>query len=95
MAASMAAVLAQAGDVRVIGSESFLMIHEPSSEAWGKTSDMKDHLAIMKRLRGQIEHAMARRSKLSAKEIKAKTMKFDWYVDAKQAKALGLADRIG
>jgi ATP-dependent Clp endopeptidase proteolytic subunit ClpP len=95
MAASMAAVLAQAGDVRVIGPESFLMIHEPSSEMWGKTSDMSEHVATMKRLRAQMEQIMARRAKLSAKEIKAKSLKTDWYVTAKESKAFGFCDRIG
>jgi len=95
MAASMAAVLAQAGDVRIIGPESFLMIHEPSSVAWGKTSALLDEVAMMKRLRQQMEQVFARRSKLSASEIKKRTLKFDWYVSAKESKAFGFADRIG
>ena len=95
MAASMAAVLAQAGDVRVIGPESFLMIHEPSSEMWGKTSDMSEHVATMKRLRQQMEQIMARRSKLSASETKKRTLKTDWYVSAKESKSFGFADKIG
>ena len=95
MAGSMAGVLAQAGDVRVIGPESYLVIHEPSSMAWGKTSDMIDELAVMKRLTRQAEDVFSRRSKLTAKEIKAKTLKTDWYVDSKLAKSLGFADRIG
>jgi ATP-dependent protease ClpP protease subunit len=95
MAGSMAAILTQAGDKRVIGPESYLVIHEPSSMAWGKTSDLIDELDVMKRLTRQAEDVFARRSKLSAKEIKAKTLKKDWYVDAKQSKALGFVDAIG
>ena len=75
MAGSMAGVLTQAGDVRVIGPESYLVIHEPSSMAWGKTSDMIDEVEMMKRLSRQMEELFARRSKMSAKEIKAKTLK--------------------
>jgi ATP-dependent protease ClpP protease subunit len=95
MAGSMAAVLTQAGDVRVIGPESYLVIHEPSSSSWGKTSDLIDELDMMKRLTRQAEDVFARRSKLSAKEIKAKTLKKDWYVAAKESKSLGFVDQIG
>ena len=95
MAGSMAAVLTQAGDVRIIGPESYLVIHEPSSVAWGKTSDLIDELDMMKRLTRQAEDVFARRSKLSAKEIKAKTLKRDWYVASKECKTLGFVDRIG
>ena len=95
MAGSMAAVLTQAGDVRIIGPESYLVIHEPSSAAWGKTSDMIDEVDVMKRLSRQMEELFARRSKMSAKEIKAKTLKKDWYINAKESKTYGFCDRIG
>ena len=95
MAASMAAVLAQAGDVRVIGPESYLVIHEAATEAWGKASDVAEQVDMLKRLCRQAEGVFARRSKLSAKEIKARTYKKDWYVNAKESKALGFADKIG
>jgi len=35
-----------------------------------------------------------RRSKLTKKMIKEKTAKRDWYVGAKECKALGLADKV-
>ncbi len=95
MAGSMAAILTQAGDKRIIGPESYLVIHEPSSIAWGKTSDLIDELDMMKRLTRQAEEVFARRSKLSAKEIKAKTLKKDWYVNAKECKTFGFVDSIG
>jgi len=95
MAASMAAVLAQAGDVRIIGAESFLMIHEPSSGAWGKTSDLADELAMMKRMTRQAESVLARRAKLSAAEIRKRSLKTDWYVSSVEAKKFGFVDRIG
>ena len=95
VAGSMAAVLTQAGDTRVIGSESYLVIHEPSTFAGGTTSDMIDQTEMMKVLRGQMEKVFTRRSKLTTKMIKERTAKRDWYVNAKECKALGLVDRIG
>ena len=94
VAGSMAAVLTQAGDVRVIGPESYLVIHEPSSMAWGTTSAMIDEVAMMKVLRKQMELAFTRRSKLTAAEIKKRTLKTDWYVGSVEAKKLGLMDRV-
>jgi len=95
VAGSMAAVLSQAGDVRVIGPEAYLVIHEPSSMAWGTTSDMADQVEMMKTLRTQMERVFIRRSKVTAKMIKVNTAKRDWYVGAKDCKALGLVDRVG
>ena len=95
VAGSMAAVLTQAGDTRVIGPEAYLVIHEPSSMAWGTTSDMTDQVELMKTLRTQMERVMTRRSKVTARMIKEKTRKVDWYVGAKECKALGLMDKVG
>ena len=44
MAASMAAILVQAGSIRSMGNESSLMFHEATFRAAGKWSEMKDHL---------------------------------------------------
>ena len=95
MAGSMAGILAQAGDDRVIGPESYLVIHEASSDAWGTASEMGDHVELLNRLCRQFEGIYARRSKISAKEIKLRTKKTDWYVNSAEAKKLGFADRIG
>jgi len=94
VAGSMAAVLTQAGDTRVIGPESYLVIHEPSSMAWGTTSDMTDQVEMMKTLRSQMELVFTRRSKVTRKMIKEKTAKRDWYVGAKESRALGLMDKV-
>ena len=49
----------------------------------------------MERLCRQAEAVFARRSKLTAKEIKERTFKKDWYLNAKEAKDLGFCDKIG
>jgi len=56
---------------------------------------MTDQVELMKTLRTQVERVMTRRSKVTARMIKEKTRKVDWYVGAKDAKALGLADKVG
>lgn len=95
IAASMGAVLAQAGDVRVIGPESYLLIHEASSMTWGTSTAMKEEVAQVARFCRQMEQLFARRSTMSAAAIRAKTKKTDWLLDSKEARKLGFADKIG
>ena len=95
MAGSMAGILTQAGDVRVIGPEAYVVIHEASSFAGGTTSEMRDQQELIEQLNAQALSVFTRRSKLNAKEIAKRTYKRDWYITAKECKALGIMDRIG
>lgn len=94
MAASMGGVLLQAGDERVIGANAYMMIHEASSEAWGKTSDMFEQLETVRRLQERVYGILAERSTLTVAQIKRKSAKRDWYLDADEALALGFVDAI-
>jgi len=94
VAGSMAGILTQAGDVRVIGPESYVVIHEASSMGWGKASEMKEQADLIEQLNAQALGVFARRSKLTVKEIVKRTYKKDWYIGAKDCKALGIMDKI-
>jgi ATP-dependent protease ClpP protease subunit len=91
----MAAVLLQAADERVIGPESYLVIHEAASMAWGKASEVKEESDLLIRFNRHTENVLARRSKLTPKEIRQRSYKKDWYVNAKECKKHGFVDRIG
>jgi len=95
VAGSMAGILTQAGDVRVIGPESYVVIHEASSMGWGKASEMKEQADLIEQLNSQALGVFARRSKLTVKEIVKRTYKKDWYIGAVECKKLGIVDRIG
>lgn len=94
MAASGAGVVAQAGDVRLMGSESYLMLHEAATLAAGTASDITDKSKLLTKLTKQMAGIYARKSEMSAEEIFQKMCRTDWWVDAKTAKRLGFADKV-
>src|SRR4051794_724172 len=53
-AASMGAVLLQAGDHRVMGENAFLLIHEVSNHTTGKVSEMEDGVEFTRRLQKRL-----------------------------------------
>lgn len=95
MAASMAAVLVQAGDERVIGPESYLMVHEPSSMAWGKAFEVKEQALLLERLNDQIAEKFASRSGKTKVEMKKLFERTDAWFNAEQCIKHGFADKIG
>lgn len=94
MAASMGGILLQAGDVRVASKNSVLLIHEVSSGAGGKVSEIEDELAFMKLLQDKCVNILAERSTLSATQIKHRWIKKDWWIAADEALKLGFVDEI-
>ena len=54
MAASMAGILLQAGDVRWIGHQSWVMIHRAAFGAIGKTYEVEDEVKLVKRIEERI-----------------------------------------
>lgn len=94
-AASMAGILLQAGDERVIGKNSYILIHEVSDLAIGTTSEIEDELKLIKRFQARALKILSARSTMSEKEIEKKWKRQDWWLDADEAIELGFADRIG
>lgn len=95
MAASMGGILLQAGDTRIVGEEAMVLIHEVSSGTSGSVSMMQDRIDFSKQLWEKLAKILAKRSRMTVKEIKDKCFKFDWWLDAEEAVKLGFADKIG
>lgn len=93
-AASMASILLQAGDERSITPNSYVMIHEASSDAWGKTSDIRDAVDLLDELEQKTYEILADRSKWTAKKIKERCARKDWWLTADEALSLGFVDEI-
>lgn len=93
-ACSMAGILLQSGATRSISRNSWIMIHEVSSQTWGKLSEISDDVAFSKRLQGQCYAILASRSTLSEAEIRERSLRKDWWISAREARALGLVDVI-
>lgn len=70
MAASMGGILLQAGNERVVGANSHMLIHEISSIGVGKMSELEDEIKFLKRLQDRSLNILAERSNLSKSQIK-------------------------
>jgi ATP-dependent Clp protease protease subunit len=93
-AASMGAVLLQAGDTRVVGENAFLLVHEVSHHSVGKVSELEDGVEFTRRLQKRLLAILADRSTLTDKEIQRRWARKEWWLDAPEAVALGLADEL-
>lgn len=95
-AASMAAILLQAVDNRVIGPESYLLVHEISAGAIGKIGEMKDDMKWYERVCERIATIFIQRSngKITKAKFKANWTRKDWWLDSDEALRLGFVDAI-
>jgi len=93
-AASMAGVLLQAGDVRWVGQQAWVMIHRAAFGAWGKTYEIEDEVKFIQRIEERILGIFTSRSNLSKTKIKRNWDRKDWWLSADQALEMGLVDEI-
>lgn len=96
-AASMAGILLQAADLRLMGRESWLMIHEISAGTGGKVGEMKDDLKLFEMMCDRIARVFVARAKgnIKLEEFTAKWTDRNWWMDSDQALSYGFVDRIG
>jgi len=94
MAASMAGILLQAGDVRWIGHQAWMMIHRAAFGAIGKTYEVEDEVKLVKRIEERCLDIFVSRSKLTKIKIKRNWDRKDWWIDADECLELGLVDEI-
>lgn len=95
MAASMGGIVLQAGDERVVGEEAEVLIHVVSAGTEGPLYTMEDSVEYFKRLWTKLSKILARRSKLTDTQVRARCARKNWWFDAATAVELGFADRIG
>ena len=94
MAASMAGILLQAGDVRWIGHQAWMMIHRAAFGAIGKTYEIEDEVRLVKRIEERVLDIFTSRSKLTKVKLKRNWDRKDWWIDADECLDLGLVDEI-
>ena len=95
MAASMGGILLQAGDTRVVGPESEVLIHAVSAATEGPLYAMEDSVEYFKRLWAKLSKILAKRSTLTDVQVRRRAARKDWWFDAETAVELGFADEIG
>ena len=93
MAASMASVVAMAGDVIYMPANSMMMIHKPWGGQVGDADDMREYADLLDKVEGTLIQAYARKSGKSVDEIAA-LLKVTTWMDGNEAVAAGFADQV-
>jgi len=93
-AASMAGILLQADDRRVMGREAYILIHQVSSFVGGSFGAIEDEVEFIKKIQSRILDIFAARSKLTKKQLEANWKRKDWWLDSDEALRLGIVDEV-
>lgn len=93
IAASAASYVAMAGDEIVMPENAFLMIHDPAGLVMGTAADMRAMAEALDKVGGSLAAGYAAKSGRSIDEIAA-LMAAETWLDAREALALGFADRL-
>jgi ATP-dependent Clp endopeptidase proteolytic subunit ClpP len=94
MAASMAGVLLQAGELRYMSKESWLLIHEAQFGAMGKMGEVQDIVEWIKKVQEHILDIFAERANVSKAWIRQHWNRKDWWLSAAEALKLGFIDEV-
>ena len=93
IAASAASVVAMSGDETLIAPTAMMMIHDPSTMAFGNKEDMKKAISLLDEVKESIINAYEDKTHLSRDKI-AKMMSDETWLNAKKAHEMGFADGI-
>ena len=99
-AMSCGVILASCGakGMRYISEDATLMVHDVSSGAWGKNSEIQASADETKRLNEKIYQILAENTGKTAKWFHKKINKrgrADWFVEPNRAIEIGICDKIG
>ena len=102
MAASMAGILLQSGDVRIMGREAWLLIHEASFMTMGKVGEVKDTSEWIDKMCEHVIDIFASRASAATHKdkkgiaafIKKNWSRRDWWLSAEEAKKYGFVDSV-
>ncbi|EFC2125766.1 Clp protease ClpP [Escherichia coli] len=93
VAASMASVVAMAGDRVVMPENAMMMIHKPWGISGGNAGDMRDYADFLDKVETVLVPAYARKTGKSAQEITAMLEDETW-MDGKECLKHGFADEL-
>lgn len=105
MAASMAGILLQAGDVRWCGAESYVLIHQISASLHGSFGEIEDRVDWFKKCQKRILDIFAERCKQAGENgtaskpasrayLDKQWRRTDWWLDSSECLRLGIVDEI-
>ena len=93
LTASIGAIILQAGDHRVIGAESYLLIHGAQDLSESDDSEITGESRLIELVHRQTIRILSDRSHLTPAELETR-MDGDWWLTASQALAHGLVDEV-
>lgn len=93
VAASMASVVAMAGDRVVMPENAMMMIHKPWGISGGNAGDMRDYADLLDKVETVLIPAYARKTDKSAQEI-ATMLEDETWMDGKECLKHGFADEL-
>jgi ATP-dependent Clp endopeptidase proteolytic subunit ClpP len=93
IAASIASVIAMAGDRVEMPENAMMMIHDPSGLAFGTAEDMRELADVLDKIKASLVSAYRNKSGMSDDEI-ASMMAAETWLSAAEAKEKGLADEV-
>ncbi len=94
LVASMAGVILQAADERVITPHCWLGIHEVSSVVQGSVTVQDDQISFTKGLQGHVVELLTEKSNMTKRQLEARWKRRDLYMNAAEALKHGFVDRI-
>ena len=94
MAASMAGVLLQAGDLRIMGRQSYVLIHEIAYGAVGKIGEIEDTTKFAHMMQERILDIFAMRAKVTKPFIKRHWARTDWWLSSDDCIKYGFVDQV-
>jgi ATP-dependent Clp protease protease subunit len=101
MAASMAGILLQAGDVRRMGKEAWVLIHEASFTTGGSFGDVEDRVKWIERIQDRILDMFAERSlaskapkPLTKQQFRRRWHRKDWWLSSDECLEHGIVDEL-
>jgi len=93
-AASMGAIIVQAGSKRTASAVTRFLIHECSSITWGKTTEAEEKIEELRKVNNELRDILVRRTGHTKKEIDKLWAKKEVWFSAKEALEFGLIDEI-
>lgn len=93
LAASIASVIAMAGDEIRMAENALLMIHDPHSALWGTAEVFRKHADLLDQVAASIQRAYVEKTGLSVEEV-ATYMKDETWFDSELAVELGFVDSV-
>jgi ATP-dependent protease ClpP protease subunit len=93
LAASIASIIAMAGESIKMGEGARLMIHDASTITWGNEAEMQRTATLLGQLSNDLAEIYARRTGRPVAELRQAMRDETWY-SAEEALAAGLADEI-